>query len=91
LAFSNKERNQDQKAYDYARLSEPLDYTNKNGLKTIQLDLVKVKATNKSSKDGAFYNPGKPVTSGLWTVVTSGIRSREVTGEQYDVIGFDPW
>lgn len=24
-------------------------------------------------------------------VVTSGIRSAEATGEQYDVIGFDPW
>jgi hypothetical protein len=93
LAFRNKKRNQDQTAYDYARLSESLDYTNKNGLKAIQLDKVKVKATatKKPFKDGAFYDAGKQVASGLLTVVTSGVRSGEVAGEQYDVIDFDAW
>lgn len=85
-----KKRDQDQTAYDYARLSEPLDYINKNGLKAIQLDLVKVKATKKPFKDGAFYNPGKPVVSGLLTVVTGGVRFTEVTGNVYLLSGTRP-
>ncbi|SPJ73170.1 uncharacterized protein FTOL_02899 [Fusarium torulosum] len=71
-------------------LSEPLDYINKNGLKAIQLDLVKVKATKKPFKDGAFYNPGKPVVSGLLTVVTGGVRFTEVTGNVYLLSGTRP-
>ncbi|KAJ3520086.1 hypothetical protein NM208_g13865 [Fusarium decemcellulare] len=78
-----------QKAYECARLTVPLDYTDEsNG--DIKLDLIRVKASKKPSKGSILYNPGGPGGSGVDQIAILGQRFLDFTGGHYDIIGFDP-
>jgi hypothetical protein len=72
LDLGNEYLNEKQKAYECARLQVPLDYTNESNGETIELDLIKVKATAKPFKGSVLYNPGGPGASGVETTVDVG-------------------
>lgn len=72
LDFGNEYLNKKQKAHECARLQVPLDYTNESNGETIELDLIKVKATAKPLKGSVLYNPGGPGASGVETTVDVG-------------------
>ncbi|KAF4429390.1 hydrolase or acyltransferase (alpha beta hydrolase superfamily) [Fusarium acutatum] len=90
LDFGDNSTNRQQRDYDCARLSVPLDYTSASNGETIKLDLIKAKATKEPYLGSVLYNPGGPGGSGVEAIVWSGKELAEVLGGQYDVIGFDP-
>ncbi|KAM5354898.1 hypothetical protein ACJ41O_001544 [Fusarium nematophilum] len=75
---------------DCAKLEVPLDYTSLSSGETIDLQLVRIKATKKPVKGSVLYNPGGPGASGVETVALGGQDLRDVLGGHYNVIGFDP-
>ncbi|CAJ0548609.1 Ff.00g022220.m01.CDS01 [Fusarium sp. VM40] len=90
LDFGNEYLNEKQKDHECARLKVPLDYTNESNGETIELDLIKVKATAKPFKGSVLYNPGGPGASGVETTVDVGSLLSEILGGQFDIISFDP-
>lgn len=72
-----------------ANLQVPLDYTNNESGKTIDLQLVKVKATKEPFKGSIIMNPGGPGASGVEEISKKGPMYRDVFGGHFDVIGFD--
>lgn len=62
----------DQDAFECATLQVPLDYTNCSNRETIQLDLIKYKASKEPSKGSILYNPGGPGVSGVSAVAGNG-------------------
>ncbi|KAJ4377477.1 hypothetical protein N0V83_000302 [Neocucurbitaria cava] len=72
-----------------ATLEVPLDYSNADNKETIQLQLLKIKATNEPSKGSVIFNPGGPGASGVEEVSQKGILYRDVFGGNFDVVGFD--
>jgi hypothetical protein len=50
-----------------------LDYTSASNGETIQLDLIKAKATKKPYLGSVLYNPGGPGGSGVEAIVWSGM------------------
>lgn len=72
LDFGNEYLNEKQKEHECARLKVPLDYTNESNGETIELDLIKVKATAKPFKGSVLYNPGGPGASGVEITVDVG-------------------
>ncbi|KAF5022487.1 hypothetical protein F66182_5459 [Fusarium sp. NRRL 66182] len=89
LDFGNEVVNKLQVSYQCARLSVPLDYTNKSHPETIQLDLIKANATKTPFKGSILYNPGGPGASGVEAIVSAGDAFVQLLGGHYDVIGFD--
>lgn len=57
---------------DCATLEVPLDYTNPKSSKKLQLQLVKVNATEKPVKGSVIFNPGGPGSSGVEEVTQKG-------------------
>ncbi|KAF0634765.1 hypothetical protein FPSE5266_05222 [Fusarium pseudograminearum] len=90
LDIGNEIWNRLQKAYDCAKFSVPLDYTNEDSSRPLVLDLIKVNATKHPRKGSVFYNPGGPGSSGVSSVIDSRGRLVDVLGGHYDVISFDP-
>lgn len=74
---------------DCATLKVPLDYTNPKDGKMLDLQLVKVNATQRPRKGSVIFNPGGPGSSGVEEVVQQGPLYVETLGGQYDIIGFD--
>lgn len=72
LDFGDNSTNRQQKDYDCARLSVPLDYTSASNGETIKLDLIKAKATKEPYLGSVLYNPGGPGGSGVEAIVWSG-------------------
>lgn len=60
------------KAGDCATIEVPLDYTNPNSKKTVELQLLRFKATKKPFKGSVFWNPGGPGISGIETLAYLG-------------------
>lgn len=73
-----------------ANLSVPLDYTNSKSGRTIDLQLIKVKATKQPFKGSILTNPGGPGGSGVDWIALGGPTFRNDLGGHHDVIGFDP-
>ena len=73
-----------------ANLSVPLDYSNEKDDRTIDLQLIKVKATKEPFKGSVLTNPGGPGGAGVDLVVLEGPAIRDDLGGYHDVIGFDP-
>lgn len=74
---------------DCATLKVPLDYTNPKDGRTLDLQLVKVNATQGPRKGSVIFNPGGPGSSGVEEVAQQGPLYVETLGGQYDIIGFD--
>ena len=74
-----------------ATLTVPLDYTDdsEDG-ETIDLQLIKVKATKQPFKGSILTNPGGPGGSGVELIATLGSQYRDDLGGFHDLIGFDP-
>ncbi|CAO2647322.1 Nn.00g082440.m01.CDS01 [Neocucurbitaria sp. VM-36] len=72
-----------------ASLEVPLDYTSAESKETLQLQLLKVKATNEPSKGSIIMNPGGPGASGVEEISKNGPMYRDVFGGNFDVVGFD--
>jgi hypothetical protein len=73
-----------------ATLPVPLDYTSPGDERSLNLQLIKVKANKEPFKGSVLMNPGGPGGSGVELVATSGTPIRDVLGGHHDVIGFDP-
>ncbi|KAF5628779.1 tripeptidyl aminopeptidase [Fusarium tjaetaba] len=78
-------------AFECGNLTVPLDYTGKYSSNTTTLNLIKLKATEKSPKGSIILNFGGPGASGIddLRAYTREDASRLVGG-QYDLISFDP-
>ena len=72
-----------------ATLEVPLDYTSADSKETLQLQLLKVKATNEPSQGSIIMNPGGPGASGVEEISKNGPMYRDVFGGNFDVVGFD--
>lgn len=71
-------------------LRVPLDYTDLNSNKTLQLDLVKVSAVKQPKKGSILLNPGGPGEGGRDFVANVEATALLIaTGGAYDLIGFD--
>lgn len=73
-----------------ANLTVPLDYTEPENGKTIDLQLLKVKANKEPFKGSILTNPGGPGGSGVDWIATEGPEYRDQLGGFHDIIGFDP-
>lgn len=58
--------------YTCGNLTVPLDYSDPNSNKTLDLSLVKVSATNQPSQGSILFNPGGPGETGTDFVVEIG-------------------
>ncbi|KAG8673184.1 hypothetical protein FPOAC2_06616 [Fusarium poae] len=90
LDLGNEVKSESQKAYDCAKFSVPLDYSNEDSSEPLVLDLIKANATRQPSKGSVFYNPGGPGASGVSSVIVMGDRLVDILGRHYDIISFDP-
>lgn len=73
-----------------AKLAVPLDYTNANSNETIQLDLLKIRATKSKVLGSMLSNPGGPGSSGMQAANNLREALLAIGGGHYDLIGFDP-
>ncbi|KAJ4989640.1 hypothetical protein SVAN01_04857 [Stagonosporopsis vannaccii] len=73
-----------------ANLTVPLDYTEPENDKTINLQLIRIKATQEPFKGSILTNPGGPGGSGVDWIATEGPKYRNALGGFHDIIGFDP-
>ncbi|MBN2524744.1 MAG: alpha/beta fold hydrolase [Deltaproteobacteria bacterium] len=78
-------------AAECAMVGVPLDYDKPRG-RQIDIALARIPATDPHRKIGTlFINPGGPGGSGVDMVLFGwGEYLKEVTGGQFDVVGFDP-
>lgn len=60
-----------------ATLEVPLDYTNPQSDKTVELQLIRFNATKEPFKGSVLWNPGGPGISGIETFATLGPDFRE--------------
>ena len=74
---------------DCANLEVPLDYTSPESKETIQLQLIRVSATQEPAKGSIIFNPGGPGGSGVEEIARYGPMYRDVFEGQYNIIGFD--
>lgn len=75
---------------DCATLSVPLDYSNPKDGRSIDLQLIRAKATKEPFKGSILTNPGGPGGSGVQEIALGGTLYRDDLGGHHDVIGFDP-
>jgi hypothetical protein len=75
---------------DCATLSVPLDYSNSKDSRTIDLQLIRAKATKEPFKGSILTNPGGPGGSGVENIAQAGTVYGEWLGGHHDLIGFDP-
>jgi hypothetical protein len=73
-----------------ANLSVPLDYSNPEDGRSVDLQLIKIKATKEPFKGSVLTNPGGPGGSGVQYIALEGPSIRNELGGYHDVIGFDP-
>ena len=72
-----------------ANLEVPLDYTNPDNGKTLELQLVKIEATTEPFKGSMIMNPGGPGSSGVEEIAQNGPMYSEIMGGHFNIIGFD--
>lgn len=75
---------------DCATLSVPLDYSNPKDGRSIDLQLIRAKATKEPFKGSILTNPGGPGGSGVEEIALAGSTYSEYVGGHHDIIGFDP-
>ncbi|KAM5350785.1 hypothetical protein ACJ41O_007290 [Fusarium nematophilum] len=74
---------------DCATLEVPLDYTNKDSGKTIELQLIRFNATKEPFKGSVLWNPGGPGISGIETLAYLGPDFRDILGGHHHIISWD--
>ncbi|KIW41787.1 uncharacterized protein PV06_07305 [Exophiala oligosperma] len=77
-------------SYDCATLTVPLDYSNSTDGRTLDLQLLRVNATNQPSKGAILMNPGGPGGVGTQFVAGTAAEVQTILDGEYDLIGFDP-
>ncbi|KAF4978472.1 hypothetical protein FZEAL_5158 [Fusarium zealandicum] len=82
-------KNSSKTPLDCATLQVPLDYTNPKSDKKLDLQLIKVSATEKPVKGSVIFNPGGPGGSGIEEIASNGQTYIDALGGHFDVIGFD--
>ncbi|KAF2671605.1 hypothetical protein BT63DRAFT_397980 [Microthyrium microscopicum] len=75
---------------DCANLTVPLDYTNPNSTATINLELLRIPAYKKPSNGSILFNFGGPGDDGRMSLAAGLDRFLAITGNQNDLIVFDP-
>ncbi|GJD02462.1 TAP domain-containing protein [Colletotrichum higginsianum] len=70
-----------------ANISVPLDYTQPESNKTLQLQLLRIPALRQPSKGSILFNFGGPSVAGRPAMATSGSLFRN---EYHDLVTFDP-
>lgn len=77
-----------------ARLVVPLDWQNSNAGHNVTLAIAKLPATVAEGDPAfggtIFTNPGGPGGSGISQIIQSGRKLQNVTGGQYEILGWDP-
>ncbi|KAJ0163248.1 putative hydrolase [Colletotrichum tanaceti] len=73
-----------------ANLLVPLDYTQPESNKTLQLQLLRIPALRQPSKGSILFNFGGPSVAGRPVMATSGGLFRNSTSEYHDLVTFDP-
>lgn len=76
--------------YECATLTVPFDYTDRESLEGLDLDLVRVKALNGTSQGSIVFNPGGPGGSGIEFLVFNSDLLHEILGGGFDLVSFDP-
>ncbi|KAK4943236.1 hypothetical protein LTR10_017078 [Elasticomyces elasticus] len=76
--------------YQCSTLAVPLDYSNPKDDRTLNLQLLRMKALIQPAKGAILFNPGGPGAVGTRLVVSSGEEYQTILEGQYDLIGFDP-
>ncbi|KAL6249061.1 hypothetical protein RBB50_004124 [Rhinocladiella similis] len=76
-------------AFDCAKLSVPLDYTDPDS-KKFELSLFKINATKQPSLGTVLYNPGGPGGTGAQNLPFDGPQHQANMGGQFDLVSFDP-
>ncbi|KAF4463485.1 hydrolase or acyltransferase (alpha beta hydrolase superfamily) [Fusarium albosuccineum] len=74
---------------DCATIEVPLDYKNPNSGETIDIQLIRARATKKA-KGNILVNPGGPGASGVELVAYAGHILRDQLDGHFNIIGFDP-
>ncbi|GKT49690.1 tripeptidyl-peptidase sed1 [Colletotrichum spaethianum] len=73
-----------------ANLTVPLDYTQPELNKTLQLQLLRIPALRQPSRGSILFNFGGPSVAGRPTLAASGGLFRNSTSEYHDLVTFDP-
>lgn len=73
-----------------AKLTVPLDYTDKTSNKTLDLDVIKYPAQNGPSKGSILLNFGGPGQDGLNSMISYAPIQSSMTGGQHDLVSWDP-
>nr|XP_036588199.1 TAP domain-containing protein [Colletotrichum truncatum]KAF6799340.1 TAP domain-containing protein [Colletotrichum truncatum] len=73
-----------------ANLTVPLDYTQPNSSKTIELQLLRIPAARQPSKGSILFNFGGPSIAGRPSLVQSAGSIRNSTSQYHDLVTFDP-
>ncbi|KAI0708631.1 TAP-like protein-domain-containing protein [Earliella scabrosa] len=67
----------------------PLDYSNPSA-GVAKIALGRYNATGPNRKGSVFVNPGGPGGPGVGLAINAGSVLQQLTGNEYDIIGFDP-
>ena len=76
-------------AFDCAKLSVPLDYTNPNS-EPLELSLFRVNATEEPVLGTVLINFGGPGGTGAENLPISANRAQDVIGAQWNLLSWDP-
>ena len=76
--------------YECSKLNVPLDHTDESNEAKLELDLVKIKASNEPVLGSMLFNPGGPGSSGIEDLFGVGNFLAAITNGQYDLVSFDP-
>ncbi|KAK0663367.1 Carboxylesterase B [Lasiodiplodia hormozganensis] len=75
---------------DCGNVTVPLDYSTPNSTATLDIELLRVRATNQPSKGSILFNPGGPGGGGQSGLIKRAELLLEYTGGSHDLISFDP-
>ncbi|KAH6893121.1 Alpha/Beta hydrolase protein [Thelonectria olida] len=75
---------------DCATLNVPLDYTSPGSNSSIDLQLLRLKATNTPVKGSILFNPGGPGNTAVDWIANRGSTLLKILGGHFNIIGFDP-
>ncbi|KAI1371217.1 TAP-like protein-domain-containing protein [Hypoxylon crocopeplum] len=73
-----------------AKLTVPLDYTNKSGNTTLDLDLIKYPAQKQPKRGSIILNFGGPGQDGLTSMLEYAELMGPTTGGYHDLVSWDP-
>ncbi|KAI5924261.1 TAP-like protein-domain-containing protein [Camillea tinctor] len=72
------------------RLAVPRDYINRSSNETIDLDIIRIQATQQPSRGSILLNFGGPGQDGLNNMVSYYPLQGPIIGEHYDLVSWNP-